>query len=403
MRALLVALLVTLVSTVVCQSYLDRNTTFIDNGNVCDTFDDPIFLPPTTCTISPASGGLNAALASCASDDFIVVTLGPAFADDGPIVFPDVQSIQLISPTQDALIRGGAHVVEGQFTDLLFSGITFDGEGTTDLLFDPPLRSTDLMLLDNTLITRFYGPKAILHEAGDDRSNVTMINSACVDVHSSCIASSGITSYNFQSNTFARCGGTPDSCVFLKHQWATLGRSIFFRNDCYLLWPELPPRCINFVDPAGFVRCNGETIECLDIFTTTEAGDCPLVDFTYYDNATMTVQTIQVFEEFCRRYRPCQCEQVRFVDASNFTSEDVVVRVGDVIYPTITLTCQPGSVLVGGGTAVATDEINILDPSFEASWPVSTFWQVDSPVPFIFNSTDVNTQFAQDPFNYEPD
>lgn len=392
------------VAAVCAQSYLDRNTTFIDNGDVCDTFEDPSFLPPTTCAVSPISGDLAAALASCAGDDFIIITLGPGFSNSGPLVFPDAQTITLWSPTADALIQGAPHIVNGSFTKLVFSGVTFDGEGTDQLLFDPPLRSNDLSLLNRTIITRFYGSKAILMEAGDDDTNITMINSYCIDIWSSCIAASGLMSRNFQNNEFQRCGGTPDSCLFLKNHWASLGVNVFFRNVCYLLWNELPPRCINNIDPAGFVRCNGEEVQCLDISATTLAGDCPLIDFTYYDNSTMSDVTIQVFEEFCRRYRPCECEEVTFRDASNFTIEDIIIRVGDIIYPTITLECQPGTELVGSGVATATDAIQFEDPSFEQSWPNSPpFWTINSPVQLIFNETNVIKEVQdQGYFNYEP-
>lgn len=385
-----VVVLALLLSLCAGQSFLNRNTSFIDNGDVCDSWDDPTFPPDTTCAITVPAGGLAAALAACASDDILILTLEPGFADDGSFVFPDVKSISLISPTGDATIRGDKHVVVGNFTTLAFSGIRFDGEGTKEFLFDPPLRSNNLFLTNGTLITRFYGPKAILMEAGDDNTNITMLDSGCYDVWSSCLAWSGVNSENIQNNTFAQCGGTPDSCLFAKNHWASLGRNIFFRNTCYLLWNELPPRCINWVDPAGFVRCNGQNVECLDLTATQLADDCPLVDFTYYDNATASMKTIQVYQEFCRRYSPCECEEVTFRDASNFTVEDVVARVGDVIYPTITLECQAGSTPIGGGSVVTTSAIQFQDGGFEGSWPTSPpYWNLNSPVTLIYNRTNI--------------
>lgn len=357
---------------------LFNSTLFFDNGDVCKTLHDTVDLPPTTCVATALSGTLNSVLAACAGDTNAIITLEFGFEESLSMILPDIASIQLIGDGQ-AHIIGSQHVVLGNRTQLYFANITFDGQGTTNMLFDPPLRSNNVTLID-VIALEFHGFFMILQEGCENDVTLTVLDSFFFDVWGAALFHSGLNSFDVESNIFSRCGGNGFSCVFLKHHWATLATSILFNNSQWVLYDEQPPVCIQNIDPPGHVRCNQGIIECEDITTTTILGDCPTQTVTYQsliDNSTVTEQ---VFSPFCRRYKPCVCEDVYFHDSLNVSVTDIVLAVGDIIYPSIILQCVPGGPLFAGNDFVGFGNINITDPSLETGNSGGIWTTFGSPI-----------------------
>jgi hypothetical protein len=357
-------ILLAFLSPLVSAQYYPYNQTFIDNGDVCQNLTDTSEDPPTTCVATALSGTLNAVLASCAVDDYIEITLEDGFYDTAPFLFPNVKRISIFGTSTNTTLAGSQSVAEGNETELFFFNVTFDGLGTTNLLFDPNLRSNNLSLV-NCTTQNFFGTTATLIEGCEEWVTLTMTGSICKNVYGACIFASGLSSYNLRNNTYDRCGGNNNSCVFVKDGWHTQETQVFFRNRCWLLYDELAPLCINCIDPACHVRCFNEQVECEDLTATLEADDCPLVNISYINPLTNLSDSELVYADFCKRYKPCTCDTVFFRDVTNLTLGDIALKVGDVIYHDIILECQPGSNLVAGGSAAPVAAIAFYDPELE--------------------------------------
>jgi len=366
------------------------NVTLPDNGNVCLTLAPLNTDPPTTC-MTAISSGLNAALAACALDDNIIIELLPGFAETGPFVFPDVTRITLFGDGS-ALLQGSEHVVVGNHTWLVFDGVVYDGQGTTNRLFEPPLRSNNVTFHDSYVI-HFHGNFTLQQEACENNTRLEVYRTYFFDNWGASLFAAGLGEYDIQSNTFAQCGGNVYGATFMKNNWVTRGTDVFFNNSQWVLFDELPPSCVSCVDPACHVRCNSQVLECEDITGTTIAGDCPTTVITFFDTNTNTTVNETVFEPFCRRYGPCQCELVIFNDLSNLTLGSVAFRVGDIIYPHFNLTCLNGSNLIAGGSAASVAPLNFTDPSFEAG---------NNPGPGLGWTTSSANVILQDPNGGNP-
>ena len=351
-------------SPLVSAQYYPYNQTFIDNGDVCQNLTDTSEEPPTTCVDTATSGTLNAVLASCALDDYIEITLEDGFYDVAPITFPNVKRISIFGTSLNTTLAGSQHVVLGNETELYFENVTFEGGGSTALLWDPPLRSNNLTMI-NCTVQNYFGTTVTLIEGCEEWVTLIVRGSTCRNVYGACFFASGLVSYEFSNNTYDRCGGNNNSCTFLKDGWHTLETQVFFRNRCWLLYDELAPLCINCIDPACHVRCYNEQVQCEDLSATIEADDCPLVNISYINPLTNLSDTELVFADFCRRYKPCTCETVFFRDVTNITLGDIALQVGDVIYNDIVLECLPGMNLVAGGSAAPVDAIDFYDPGLE--------------------------------------
>ena len=342
-----------------------KNISLPDNGNVCELLSEPD-LPETTC-MATIGGGLNGALAACADDTYIEITLSGGFDESGPFVFPDVRGITIIGSGGGGgiALRGARHVVVGNETALEFRDLSFLGDGTEDQLFFPPLRSNNLTLA-RVFVGGFHGPWTVQQEACTDDTRLDVSNSYFFDNWGASLFHAGLQEYSVRSNVFDRCGGNQYGATFLKTNFVNQGTHVFFNNSQWVLFDEQPPLCITFLDGGEHTRCRDGVFECEDLTATVIADDCPrTLNKTFIDPATNNTVWELLFEPFCRRYAPCQCEQVIFRDASNVSVADFVLRVGDIIYPFLTLPCQPGTDLVAGGAVGSVAPLQFNDPSFE--------------------------------------
>lgn len=374
-RALLVAALLAVVSAQ-CNTGL-ANVSLPDNGNVCALLSDPDPVD-TTCALAIGSG-LNAALAACAADTFIEIRLTPQFYEAGPFFFPDVRGITLFGAGTSTLV-GSEHVVMGNRTALSFFDLVFLGEGTEQLLFDPPLRSNNLTM-EGTLVTGFHGIWTILQEACEEDTRLQVYDGYFFDNWGASLFHSGLYEYDVQNTVFDRCGGNEFGATFLKTNWVTRGTQVFYNNSQWLLFDEQPPTCVSYLDGGEHLRCRDGVFECENLGAAAAAGDCPQdVNKTFVDPMTMQLVSEMLYRPFCRRYGPCQCEEVIFRDLSNASATDFGLRVGDLIYPHVTLPCVPGSNLVGGGAIGSVAPLQFQDPSFEDFvFPVgNTKWNTSS-------------------------
>lgn len=379
--ALVVLLLLSAVATgQQCNTGL-KNITLPDNGNVCDLLADPD--PPETICTATIGASLNAALAACAQDTVIEITLTSTFSEAGPFFFPDVKSITLIGNGTSTL-TGASFVVEGNRTALAFENLVFAGEGTEDPLFNPPLRSNNLTL-HGVLMFGYHGRWTVVQEACEDDVRLEAIGNYFFDNWGASLFHSGLYEYDVQSNVFDRCGGNVHGATFLKTHWATDGIQTFFNNTQWVLFDEQPPLCITFLDGGEHLRCRDGVFECEDLTATEIAGDCPrTLNKTFVDPETNQTVSELLYQPFCRRYAPCQCETVIFRDVSNVSVSDFSLRVGDIIYPYVTLECQPGTNLVGGGAVGSVAPLEFEDPSFED--PPGVSWNVSDAEAILDNS-----------------
>ena len=385
MRQLLVlAFVVSAVLAQTCNTGLPNNT-LPSNGDVCDLLHDPPEVR-TLCSLS-ISSGLQAALDACAADTDIEIMLSPTFSEAGPFTFPPVQSITLQGGGSSVLI-GDENVVVGNRTALTFVDLVFSGAGTLNRLFEPPLRSNNLTMI-GVLAYSFHGKQVVVQEACEAVVTLQVDNSYFFDNWGASLFHSGLYSYAVRSNTFDRCGGNQFGATFLKTRWGNQGTQIFFNNSQWVLFDEQPPLCISFLDGGEHLRCRDGVFECEDLSATIIAADCPRdVNKTFIDPATNQTVWEMLFEPYCRRYAPCQCEEVFFRDVSNVSVSDFSLRVGDVIYPYVTLPCVAGTQLVGGGAVGSVAPLVFKDPSFELgnNPPGNTGWTTSSGSLILDNS-----------------
>lgn len=361
MRRILLLLVAALVAAAqTCNTGLPNNT-LPANGNVCDLLHEPTFVR-TLCSLSITSG-LQAALDACADDTDIEITLSPSFSDTGPFIFPNVMTI-IVQGSNASTLFGVNNVALGNTTALTFIDVRIDGQGSEELWFKP-LRCNNVTLI-NVRAYRFHGKKMIAQEGCDAVVSLQADDSLFFDVWGASLLTAGLYSSMVRSNVFARSGGNGYGAVVIKSRWGVTGPHVFFNNTHYLLFDEQPPLCIAFLDGGEHLRCREGIFECEDLTATVIANDCPRdINKTFVDPMTNETVWEMLFQPYCRRYAPCQCDEVFFRDVSNVSVSDFSLRVGDVIYPHVTLPCVPGDVLVAGGAVGSVAPLAIKDPSFE--------------------------------------
>ena len=225
-------------------------------------------------------------------------------------------------------IVGAPHTVLNESTQLSFYSVWFDGAGTDQALFFPPLVNNNITF-ERCLISDFHGNVTVDIEACEEVVTVSARSTRFKRIWGSALYVQGIYSWESDNVTYDRCGGLNGyPCLYLKNSFISKGVNRLVDSSHWLLFDNQNPECNFFYDSQGMVRCvNGET-QCYSAALTEYYGLCDLVNITNTNVTSNETATIIEYDPGCRVYIPCECAGARF----DVNGTEVVLPVADLYF-----------------------------------------------------------------------
>ena len=180
-----------------------------------------------------------------------------------------------------------------------------------NVTYDPPcdrcLTNNNLTMYNST-VRNFNGPYVIKVYALELNTSIDVQDSNFVDIPGDAVHAQGLYDIVFNRNLLERCGGLWDSCVYLKHGYASRGIFELVGNVHFLINNTIPFPCDYYFN--GDVRCENGTLQCLD-FVNTTLNDCD-----YGRNK----RGMTLWNEDCAVYKDCPCTARNLTALANDTS-----------------------------------------------------------------------------------
>lgn len=249
--------------------------------------------------------------------------------------------------------HGNRHQVMNHLTSIYLQGLAIDGDGSSDPFFAFPLISNNLTI-DRCVVGNFSS-NVTFQGDGSCRRGVSLnaLNTRFQDNWGSSLHFIGMEDITVDSCIFERCGGFNNySAHYLKKSFVAEGVFIVTNNSQWLIADVLPPPCLFYGDQNGMTRCRNGTLECYNVEDTELLRpNCQKVEMTYVQEGTNLTNTVFDYPLRCRVYRPCQCQNLEFMNTTDNTF--LLLPIGDIFFYTgLRLNC---SVANGTQSVNATD------------------------------------------------
>ena len=200
-----------------------------------------------------------------------------------------------------------------------------------NVTYDPPCDkclTNNNVTMYNSTVRNFNGPYVLKVYALELNVSIDIEDSNFVDIPGNAVHAQGQYDIVFNRNLMERCGGLWDSCIYLKHGYASRGIFELVGNVHFLINNTIPFPCDYYFN--GDVRCDNGVLKCLD-FVNTTLNDC---------DYQVNKRGMTLWNEDCAVYMDCPCSarnltqlanNTAFVNQGaqdfNTTSNGIVVRV----------------------------------------------------------------------------
>jgi len=226
-------------------------------------------------------------------------------------------------------ILGNNFIVASPTTSLFFEGIGIDGQEQDSPLFVTPLINNNFTA-SNSHIVNFFGDYAVRAQPCARDVVVSSLGSRWENIHGSAIEYKGLESVQILDSIFDKVGGLNNhSSVVLKPSYVSTGQFVVTNSSIFLTADLQPKRCRFTPDQNGMIRCNNNTLQCYDQFTTQliQGNRCPKQQIPYRSETSNTTGVALDFPVSCRIYVPCVCQDILF---QNGTSGQFTLPIGDM-------------------------------------------------------------------------
>jgi hypothetical protein len=268
------------------------------------------------------------------------------------LVFPTTLSNVVLEPlagnvTLVTLTGAGHYVDPSSWLSLVFRNVSFNGDGSPQMLFSPKLTNTNVTL-QNCFVSNFVGDHVLWAESCVSSSQWFIDNTQWIDVPANALRLEAMETIVLTNSYCRRCPGQPDVAhggvfYFSTHE-ISRGTFIINGNAQWSLWDGQDYRCRYYLDSDAYTRCTQVgtdstdqpimQMQCYDEQATEDDAFCTIGSTTIEATSVggVDVSVVNKRLPYCRTYRACRCNEVLFRPNSTLSSVPVTLPMGDLLY-----------------------------------------------------------------------